>query len=156
MSYLHKVNLDTIKHNKTMLLFIYGSLKKGFTNHHMMQDSKYKATATTIDKHAMFQEQGACYPYLVNSTDERYHHIEGELYEVDYATTLKLDIFEDAPSYYYRDIIEVETSAGVIEKAQVYFIKDTKIPVDQEPLSKWIEDDSYFLKQFEDFYKATA
>ncbi len=158
MLYHSKLKENTMNRDETTLVFIYGSLKKGFCNHHMMKKAKYKCTAKTKKRYGMFQESNANYPYLIKQSNSHYHHIQGELYEVNCLTTLKqLDIFEDAPDYYQREAVDVEIASGSIQKAQIYFMKECKIPANQTPLEEWKEDDNYHLKQFISFYsKATA
>lgn len=158
MLYHTKLKNNNINHDETTLVFIYGSLKKGFCNHHMLKKAKYKCKAKTRKRYGMFQERNANYPYLIKQSNSCYHHVEGEIYEVKTSTTLKqLDIFEDAPEYYQREIIEIETTSGSIQKAQVYFMKEYNIPSEQTPLREWKEGDNYHLKQFESYYsKATA
>ena len=158
MLYHSKLKTNITKHDETTLVFIYGSLKKGFCNHHMMNKAKYKCKAKTSKRYGMFQETNANYPYLIKQSNSCYHHIQGEVYEIDCSTTLKqLDIFEDAPEYYKRETVDIEIASGTVQKAQIYFMKECKIPSNQTPLREWKEDDNYHLKQFATFYsKATA
>ncbi len=157
MLYHSKLERNIIKHDETTLVFIYGSLKKGFSNHHMMDNAKYKYTAKTKKRYGMFQELNANYPYLIKQSANHYHHVQGEVYEVDCSTTLKqLDKFEDAPDYYEREIVDIEIVDGSIQKAQVYFMKELKVPLNQTPLKEWKEDDSFYLKQFDSYYSKTT
>ena len=48
------------------LLFIYGSLKKGFDNHHLLSNyAKRLGKAITVGKFGMFEDSFGNYPYFV-------------------------------------------------------------------------------------------
>ncbi|MBD3793206.1 MAG: gamma-glutamylcyclotransferase [Campylobacterales bacterium] len=48
-----------------MTLFVYGTLKKGFENHHFLDGAKFLGEATTKEKYPMVNIVKA-YPYLNN------------------------------------------------------------------------------------------
>ncbi len=131
------------------LIFIYGSLKKGFDNHHVIEKAKYKCKAKTVQRFPMFAEKNANYPYLIKQPSKKYHNIKGELYEILHDEILqKLDRFEDAPDYYERHSIKIETYNGKIKNADAYFIKKRKIPDKQKPLEEWVE----CIASFDEYY----
>jgi len=100
------------------MLFVYGSLKKGFDNHHLL--SKYAkriGKAITMSKIGMFEDSFGNYPYLIPVPQMRIH---GELYEIHRKEILeKLNRFEGYPDYYDRKKILVKTHRGTV-RAFVY------------------------------------
>lgn len=135
------------------LLFVYGSLKKGFDNHHLLQKyTKRIGKAITIGKFGMFEDSFGNYPYLLPVSKMRIH---GELYLLERKELLeKLDRFEGVPEYYQRKKILVKTHRG-IQRAFVYIQMHTAIPDDQKPLREWTENTEYKIQQL-DNYLATA
>lgn len=131
------------------LLFIYGSLKKGFDNHHLLsKHSKRLGKAITVGKFGMFEDSFGNYPYLVPVPKMRIH---GELYLIERRELLeKLDQFEGAPEYYERKKILVKSHRG-IQRAFVYIQPHTTIPQDQKPLREWKADTDYKIKQLDKY-----
>ena len=131
------------------LLFIYGSLKKGFDNHHLLSKySKRLGKAITVGKFGMFEDSFGNYPYLVPVPKMRIH---GELYLIERRELLeKLDLFEGAPEYYERKKILVKSHRG-IQRAFVYIQPHATIPQDQKPLREWKADTDYKIKQLDKY-----
>ena len=131
------------------LLFIYGSLKKGFDNHHLLSKySKRLGKAITVGKFGMFEDSFGNYPYLVPVPKMRIH---GELYLIERRELLeKLDLFEGAPEYYERKKILVKSHRGT-QRAFVYIQPHATIPQDQEPLREWKADTDYKIKQLDKY-----
>jgi len=82
-------------------LFVYGSLKKGFDNHKLLDKyAKRVGKASTISKFAMYEDSFGNYPYLVKKPITK---VIGELYEIKRKELLdKIDEFEGVPEYYKR------------------------------------------------------
>lgn len=80
------------------LIFVYGSLRQGHGNHHLLEGASCYGTGQTLSNCAMYVVSG--YPY-VTSSEQRYPII-GELYAVDVAMLEKLDKMEGHPRYYVR------------------------------------------------------
>ena len=129
------------------MLFIYGSLKKGFDNHHLLgKYAKRIGKAITIGKFAMFEDTFGNYPYLIAASQTRIH---GELYEIQRVELLKkLDRFEGYPEYYQRKKILVKTHRGTV-RAFVYIRSLEDMPQGQKSLREWREDTTYKVKQLE-------
>jgi len=123
------------------LLFVYGSLKKGFDNHNLLSKyAKRLGKAHTVKKFAMFEDSFGNYPYLV---DVPHTKIKGELYKITRAELMKkIDEFEGAPNYYVRKKIEVKSHHGV-QRAFVYIREDSNVPSDQEVLNEWTNNVDY-------------
>ena len=130
-------------------LFVYGSLKKGFENEHLLDKAKYISKATTVRKFAMFISKGGEYPYLLK--DKPLNNIEGELYKIARRDLLKkIDIFEGSPDYYTRESIEVKSrSFDSNKRAFTYFYTDKKGHKKKQPITEWkktipFDMDAYF------------
>ena len=131
------------------MLFVYGSLKKGFDNHHLLnKHAKRIGKAITVSKFGMFEDSFGNYPYLIPVPQMRIH---GELYEIHRKELLeKLDRFEGYPDYYEKKKILVKTHRGTV-RAFVYIRPLTAIPQGQKPLREWKSDTDYKVKQLEDY-----
>jgi len=130
-------------------LFVYGSLKKGFDNHKLLQKyAKRVGKASTVGKFAMYEDSFGNYPYLVK---EPVTKVRGELYEIKRKELLdKIDEFEGAPEYYQRKKIKVKTHKGV-NLAFVYIREDEEIPKEQEPLKIWENNTDYKVHKLDSF-----
>ena len=141
------------QYNHKKLLFVYGSLKRGFDNHSLLKGATYVGEAKTLQPYAMFVETHGHYPYLI---DKPFYQIEGELYEIDSGELWeKLDVFEGVPDYYGRQTIMVLVNEQRYQ-AQAYFLVEEKIPQKQEPLKVWTMNNDYFLDAFEEYYKKSV
>jgi len=127
------------------LLFVYGSLKKGFDNHSLLgKYAKRLGKAHTVKKLAMFEDSFGNYPYIV---DVPISKIKGELYQITRAELMqKIDEFEGAPDYYVRKKIEVKSHHGV-KRAFVYVKPDAALPTDQKPLQEWTNNTDYKIEK---------
>ena len=131
------------------LLFVYGSLKKGFDNHKILgKSAKRLGKAKTVSKFGMFEDSFGNYPYLIS---EPIYKIEGELYEINRKELLeKIDAFEGAPDYYQRKKIKVKSHHGV-KYAYTYLRENIEIPNNQEPLKIWENNTDYKVQKLNDF-----
>lgn len=132
-------------------LFVYGSLKKGFDNHKLLDKyTRRLGKAKTISKFAMYEDSFGNYPYLIKMPISK---IEGELYEIHREEMLdKIDEFEGAPDYYYRKKIQVKTHKGV-KFAHVYLSTKNEIPNDQNPIKVWKNNSDYKVEQLKNYLK---
>jgi len=104
-----------------MLLFVYGSLKKGFSNHHLLKKAEFKKQCKTGEKFALINL--GYYPALI---EKPCYQVEGELYEIrdDDEETLKaIDKLEQYPDFYDKKVIRLDSE----EFAFVYYIKENVI-----------------------------
>jgi len=105
-----------------MLLFVYGTLKRGCKNHHVMESghTPFLANATTtgtlinLGPFPGFKRDGGL-------------TIHGELFSVSDAFLRRADRFEGVPTMYTREEIQVRTEAGQYEMAYVYEVTDETI-----------------------------
>lgn len=106
----------------TFKLFVYGTLKEGFTNHHYLKEATFLGKGQTRLRYPMILKHPA-FPYLINKPKEGLH-VHGELYEVNYQTLLAIDKLEGTPEHYTRREIEIVKNNNEIEPAWVYFVKE--------------------------------
>ncbi len=82
-----------------MLVFVYGSLKRGFSNHHFLHGQPFVGEAKTTPSYRMFDYGG--FPAVVPSPQNG-RSIEGELFEIDAETLVRLDWLEEIDAGLYR------------------------------------------------------
>lgn len=87
----------------TIHLFVYGTLKRGECNHHLMGDCPFVQTAVTKPAYRLYD----CgrYPALVPAANGL--AVEGEVYLVDDETLKWLDKLEDAPRLYQLRAVDL-------------------------------------------------
>lgn len=98
-----------------MLLFVYGSLKRGYSNHHRL-GGRFVAAAATAAKYRLL-DLGQ-YPGMVRDADGL--RVQGEIWDV--ADFESLDAFEGM--HYARETVEIPEISGV----QAYFYVGPPVP----------------------------
>lgn len=94
------------------LVFVYGTLKKGFPNHNnYMGSAKRLGKYQTIEKYPLILCGARYVPCMINSPGKG-HHVEGELYEVDDECLNRIDALEGIQDSdgYRRTVIRVSSS----------------------------------------------
>ncbi|XP_003737005.1 putative gamma-glutamylcyclotransferase CG2811 isoform X2 [Galendromus occidentalis] len=120
-------------------IFVYGTLKSGEPNAHLMVDSTLgKATfvgkAETVRKFPLLIASRFNVPYLLYKPGTG-HRIIGEVYDVDDKLLQFLDEFENHPNYYLRQQEDVEFELDKrIEKAWVYMMMNFRDELLQKSL----------------------
>ncbi len=84
-------------------VFVYGTLRKGYHNHRLLEDSKYVAEAVITGE---MRHLGGFPGVHLHGNNQ----VHGEIYAVDEPTMASLDQLEGHPHFYEREI--VETSKG--------------------------------------------
>lgn len=83
------------------VLFVYGTLKRGFKNHRHIADQRFVGEARTAPGYQLYDLGD--YPGLVaDGTDTL--GVNGELWEVDAAGLVRLDEFEGVAEGLYRRV----------------------------------------------------
>lgn len=106
------------------LVFVYGTLKKGFSNHRLLAGSEFLGAAQTVGKYAMYSTGT---PIVLKN--EAVSPIHGELYRVGEATLVALDSLEGHPDWYRREEVEVAVDGEegrYRETAWLYFSLDKR------------------------------
>lgn len=92
-----------------MLLFLYGTLKRGGSNHRFMAGQRFVGTAATQPCYSLFDLGG--YPGMVGASPGAGRSIDGEVWEVDAAALARLDVLEDIENgEYIREPILLDSA----------------------------------------------
>ena len=98
---------------------VYGTLKKGHGNHHLLEGSEFIGRGRTVEKYPMTDSIG--FPYTYEEQGEG-HRIVVELYNVTAEVMESLDDLEGvAHGHYYSNFVEVELDSGEVVIAEMYF-----------------------------------
>jgi gamma-glutamylaminecyclotransferase len=81
-------------------VFVYGTLKRGFENHRLLENSVFVGEARTVTPYSMLD---GAFPVL-RDRGEHCFQVSGELYEVDEPTLALLDELEDTASGLYERV----------------------------------------------------
>jgi gamma-glutamylaminecyclotransferase len=103
-------------------IFVYGTLKKGFGNHPILQEIKaeFITEVETAERYPLVVNG---LPYLLNMPGNG-KRVKGELYNrtnPEHAMT-RLDSLEGHPHFYRRQVIDVKDQAGNTVQAWAYFL----------------------------------
>lgn len=80
-------------------LFVYGTLKKGFGNNHLLHDADYICTAISVDKYNI---SGYGFPCAYPNEDGKL--LQGEIYLLSDKDFINTDMLEGNGSFYNREI----------------------------------------------------
>ncbi|WP_457679273.1 gamma-glutamylcyclotransferase family protein [Thermovibrio sp.] len=107
------------------LVFVYGTLKRGFWNNALLKRAKLVGEGKTKERFKLYT---VGFPYAV--PDKEGLPLMGEVYEVDEKTLKELDNLEGYPEHYKRKEVEVELKEGKTVRALVYYKEEpTGAPV---------------------------
>lgn len=113
--------------SKQTLIFTYGTLKRGFANHYLMQDLMNENAAVFLGPYITYQPYPlVCGPYNIpylihlSGTGNR---VKGELYSVSMEGLARLDELEGTKiGHYDRLPVEIQSEEGEgLVKAEAYF-----------------------------------
>ncbi len=86
------------------LVAVYGTLKQGYGNNYLLDDSALVADVTTVDPYRLCISS---LPFLISGPSLTGVNVGMELYSVDRETLASLDLLEGHPNWYTRETIEV-------------------------------------------------
>lgn len=111
--------MSTSKH----LVFVYGTLKKGFSNHPALGASSKMIAKARVEGFAMYKSDTSQYPVAIISM-EHDNKIFGEVYEVDNGTLNLLDDIEGVDRQIFRRITVpvTEEKTGKEYEAYMYIV----------------------------------
>jgi len=116
-----------------MFLFVYGSLKRRFKYHYILEPKgKFITEAKTIKKFSLYEYKDSGFPYM---SEKESFNIKGELYEINDLT--EIDYLEDYPVFYDRKKIKLIGNNGIKYEGYCYFLKE-KIKEKKEPFNEWL------------------
>lgn len=81
------------------LVFVYGTLKRGCSNHHFLAEQRFVGEARTVPGFRLYNLGG--YPGMVPHATDR-DGVTGEIWEVDEACLRRLDALEGLAEGLYR------------------------------------------------------
>lgn len=108
-----------MKENEAGLVFVYGTLRRGFCNHHLLRRGGFVGTGETVPHLVMHVAGGV--PFA--SDAEAAYPVRGEVYTVDPVTLAELDRLEDHPHWYVRTPIDVRLDDGRFLEAEIYLCR---------------------------------
>ena len=97
----------------THRVFVYGTLKRGFWNHYLLEGREFFGAAATVPTYRMI-ENG--FPVILPDPEGK--PIAGEIYAVDDETLARLDQLEREGSSYDRKLIDVTLRLASGERQQ--------------------------------------
>jgi gamma-glutamylaminecyclotransferase len=103
----------------THLVFVYGSLKRGYRNSPLLAGSVFLDEAVSVPTYKMIEIKMAEYSFPVIMPDPGGRKLAGEVYGVDDATLARLDQLEREGSSYDRVTIDAEWSPSNGERSAV-------------------------------------
>ena len=101
---------------------VYGTLKKGESNHGLLSDSKFIGGGFTLPKFSLISLGG--FPGILPGDSS----VSIEVYKVDEATFKRLDRLEGHPSFYTRKIetVILDALTGTIVDVWIYQLAEPK------------------------------
>lgn len=98
-------------------VFVYGTLKRGYRNHHHLAGQKFLGEARTAAGYTLYSMGN--HPGMVRSTDAS-HDVAGELWEVDDDCLVRLDILEGVGKKLYERVSIILAPPFADEAVQTY------------------------------------
>jgi gamma-glutamylcyclotransferase (GGCT)/AIG2-like uncharacterized protein YtfP len=105
-------------------LFVYGTLKRGGSNHAFLAGQRFLGAARTAPGFTLFSL--GSYPGLVAAPDDS-AGVTGELWSVDDACLARLDVLEGlAEGLYRRGEIALSAPVEVARAATYFYLRDVQ------------------------------
>jgi gamma-glutamylaminecyclotransferase len=104
---------------KSYYIFVYGTLKRGQSNHSLLAKAEYLLEAATCEKFRMFH---VGFPVLLADVKDGrpVGRVQGEVYKVSEEQLRRLDGLESEGSMYKRLAIDVTTDEGELLTVLAY------------------------------------
>ncbi|MFV0298537.1 MAG: gamma-glutamylcyclotransferase family protein [Hyphomicrobiaceae bacterium] len=136
----------------TERVFVYGTLKRGFPNHHCMEGAAFVCMARSIEAWPLVVGNTSFTPYLLPEKGAG-HRVTGELWDVPETMMPSLDDLESThlPNGYRRTRIQVEPEGGgAAGEAWAYFRERRFIDIiHTEPMADY-QDRRYLRREDRD------
>lgn len=130
------------------LVFVYGSLKRGFGNHNLLEGSKFFGITETVYRNFRMYPLFGSFPAVTIATDDAFA-IMGELYEVESVTMKRLDVLEGNGSMYTRRLVSVYNNSEIVE-AWMYLMPENDKLIENNvtyPTNRFVYTDSKLATQ---------
>jgi gamma-glutamylcyclotransferase (GGCT)/AIG2-like uncharacterized protein YtfP len=89
-----------------MLIFVYGTLKRGGSNHHFLAGQTFVGEGSTEPGFRLYALDG--FPGMIRRPDDR-EGVRGEVWSIDAGCLKRLDILEDiAEGLYVREPVPLQ------------------------------------------------
>jgi gamma-glutamylaminecyclotransferase len=130
-------------------VFVYGSLKRGFSNHHLIEPARFIGSGRTPPRFDMLDLGG--FPGAIHGK----HSMTGEVYEVDPQIMVRLDRLEGNGTLYLRRKFPVSVEGRQIQ-AWIYLYlhddgRDDLVPPDGNRVTWSLRyADTYFARSADD------
>jgi len=115
---------------KHHLVFVYGTLRRGCSNHSLLEGARCVGHGKTVERYAMY---ATSIPFVAK--DETVCQIVGEVYAVGKRTLKGLDQLEGSPESYVRERVKIILEDGRSVVAWSYFCR--------EPSGQLVKDGDY-------------
>lgn len=119
----------------TIKVFVYGSLKRGFGNHGLLEGSKYVGTTETVYHNFRMHPLLGSFPAVTACTDDGFA-IVGELYEVNLVTLKRLDMLEGNGTMYTRRLVSVYNDKDEVVEAWMYLMSEDNKLIDSNTVHR--------------------
>ena len=106
---------DSVDH----IVAVYGTLKHGFGNHRLLQNSRFIGYGTTAEPYRLCVDG---LPYLIRDEHDSGMPVYVEVYAVDDETMEDLDRLEGHPTFYRREQVDIDMPRGYGLSAWTYFV----------------------------------
>jgi gamma-glutamylcyclotransferase (GGCT)/AIG2-like uncharacterized protein YtfP len=109
-------------------LFVYGSLKRGFSAHQLLKDcgAEFLNEATTHARYHLVKV--SWYPGMVEG--EEGSGVQGELYEVPDVAIQLLDRYEGTPQLFTRNVIQLADGSEAVAYLYARDVSDYAVVAD--------------------------
>ena len=113
----------------TPYVFVYGTLKRGGSNNHLLSTSTFITVAESLDHSQLFDLGGfPCWSPTNPLSDALCAPVRGEIWEVSLRDFMRLDELEGHPRFFYRSQLNFTDDSNTY-RAWVYFLHQTKAPL---------------------------
>ena len=114
------------------LLFVYGTLKRDYSNHALLTSALFVGEAATTEMYGFYLGPDEYapgepkIPFLLAKpkVGDSAVHVRGEVWEVDSSTLAQLDELEGHPDWYQRKKITVSHVSGKSVSAFTYLLPE--------------------------------
>ncbi|KAM7345823.1 putative gamma-glutamylcyclotransferase CG2811 [Cochliomyia hominivorax] len=113
--------------SELLKVFVYGTLKRGEPNHHWLTKTEngfacFVGEGTTVERFPLVVGTRYNIPFLLDKRGHG-HNVQGEVYEVDQKMFGNLDVLEDYPVYYDREIQAITLDNNETVQCWLYLIR---------------------------------